>query len=306
MTSTHSSPVVLASIASLSGASETLFAAVAWDALEAPRFAFNSGTASVWINLAGGTAVANGSNCMEIAPGQFWRGWVTNAITVIGTAGQPLTAGVGHMELAGAGIKTFVDGIEGFVDGLETLVTSTNTLLTTQAGYLDGMEALVTSTNSLLTTQATYLDGLEALAAAATPAGANIIGKVGVDQTTPGTTNRVVGTKGVPSTYWNGSGSISNSTVAIDIKTAPSAGTRLYVTSLQVKSQALGGVSELALKDGAGGATIFNTFLDTNAAILNIVFDTPLALTLATKLIAQMNVAVSGLVYISAQGYSEA
>jgi hypothetical protein len=68
---------------------------------------------------------------------------------------------------------------------LETKLDTLHTdLATTLAGYVDGLEALITATNG-------YVDGLEALAAAATPAGSNLIGKVGIDQTTDGTTNRV-------------------------------------------------------------------------------------------------------------------
>lgn len=82
------------------------------------------------------------------------------------------------------GSKNYLRDLKGFVDGVEALLTS-------MGGYTDGLEALVGTTNSSLTTLAGYLDGVEAALAAATPAGTNIIGKVGIDQTTPGTTNGV-------------------------------------------------------------------------------------------------------------------
>jgi hypothetical protein len=51
--------------------------------------------------------------------------------------------------------------------------------------------AVLTTHSTLLTSIAGYLDTVEALLAAATPAGAALIGKVGIDQTTDGLTNRV-------------------------------------------------------------------------------------------------------------------
>lgn len=56
--------------------------------------------------------------------------------------------------------------------------------LTTIIGHVDGLETLIGSTN-------TKLDTLNTNVTAAIPPGAAIIGKVGIDQTTPGTTNLV-------------------------------------------------------------------------------------------------------------------
>ena len=82
-------PVTDASIASMSGISQTLLAAN-------PNREYieiiNSGSATVWVNLTGGTAAANTG--IPILSNGSWRGDVfvpSNAITVIGTAGQPLS-----------------------------------------------------------------------------------------------------------------------------------------------------------------------------------------------------------------------
>lgn len=124
----------------------------------------------------------------------------------------------------GAATSANQSTLNGYVDGVETLIGTTNSTLTTIDGRVDGLEALVTSTNG-------YVDGIEGSLAtltgtvsagninvvctsgcsggggggevtnagtfavqntAATPAGTNLIGKVGLDQTTPGTTNGVV------------------------------------------------------------------------------------------------------------------
>jgi hypothetical protein len=55
-----------------------------------------------------------------------------------------------------------------------TVLSSIDTKLTTLAGYVDGLEALFTTLNG-------YADGLEALLAAATPTGANLIGRAVAD-----------------------------------------------------------------------------------------------------------------------------
>lgn len=120
--------------------------------------------------------------------------------------------------------------IIGHVDGIETLIGTTNSILSTIDGRVDGVETLIGTTNTTLTAIDGHVDGLEASAtaidtnagattdAAATAgstgtiaaklraisrdlianivlaAGGNIIGKVGIDQTTPGTTNAVSAT----------------------------------------------------------------------------------------------------------------
>lgn len=58
------------------------------------RFVFNpSATATLWLNLFGGVAVANGADCISLAPGAGWSGGVVNEIRVLGVAGQAITAG---------------------------------------------------------------------------------------------------------------------------------------------------------------------------------------------------------------------
>lgn len=89
-------------------------------------------------------------------------------------------------------IAASLTSLGGYSDGLEALATTLNGLVDQLEGYVDGLETLVTSSNTKLDTLATYVDGLEALIASPIPAGTNLIGKTGIDQTTPGTTNAVV------------------------------------------------------------------------------------------------------------------
>jgi hypothetical protein len=86
-------PVVDRSIASLSGSSQTLFSDVGTRSIT-ERFVKNESAAnSIAINLTGGTAALNTAGSITIAAGGFWSGRVSGKITVIGTAGQPVTAG---------------------------------------------------------------------------------------------------------------------------------------------------------------------------------------------------------------------
>lgn len=81
------------SIASLSGSSQQLFPDVGVHGV-AERYVCNASAANnIAINLSGGTAALNGGGSLVLAPGGCWSGRVSNLITVIGTAGQPVTAG---------------------------------------------------------------------------------------------------------------------------------------------------------------------------------------------------------------------
>lgn len=86
-------PVVDRSIASLSGASQSLFPDVGADGC-VERFVHNPDPAnSIAINLVGGTAALNTAGSITIEPHGFWSGRVSGAITVIGTVGSGVTAG---------------------------------------------------------------------------------------------------------------------------------------------------------------------------------------------------------------------
>jgi hypothetical protein len=86
-------PIQNRSIASLSGSSQQLFPDVGPKGV-IERYVCNASTAnSIAINLGGGTAALNTAGSVTLGPGGCWAGRVSNQINVIGTAGQPVTAG---------------------------------------------------------------------------------------------------------------------------------------------------------------------------------------------------------------------
>ena len=116
------------------------------------------------------------------------------------------------------------DTLIGHVDGIETLLTALNGYVDGLEGYTDGLEAALATLNgkdfATQTTLAAILAKLSAdpatqttLAAILTqlgttglkkiidplPAGTAIIGKIGIDQTTPGTTNAIAMTSSIES-----------------------------------------------------------------------------------------------------------
>lgn len=96
MSDRQPSPAVSYSIASLSGSSQQLFPDVPAPTAGSfqERWVSNPNAAnSIWINLFGAAAVANGAGSMEIKAGGFWSGAVSSQINVIGTAADKVTAG---------------------------------------------------------------------------------------------------------------------------------------------------------------------------------------------------------------------
>jgi len=89
----------------------------------------------------------------------------------------------------------------GYIDGIETRLDALHTdLATTLAAYVDGLEGILgTTSGAAVITDANgtiqqYLRGLIKQWIAGTlvlGVGSNVIGKVGIDQSTPGTTDRV-------------------------------------------------------------------------------------------------------------------
>lgn len=101
-----------------------------------------------------------------------------------------------------------------------------------------------------------------------------------------------------------GASGIVNTTTAATLKAAAGASVRNYLTSLQISHDALGGVTELVIRDGAAGTVIWRGKLQVTAAELpTIVFTNPLFGTANTLLEVAALTAVTGGIYINAQGF---
>jgi hypothetical protein len=99
-------------------------------------------------------------------------------------------------------------------------------------------------------------------------------------------------------------GGIVNTTTAVTIAPAAGAGARNYITGLQLATDALGGATELVIRDGAAGTVIWRGKLQTAALQqTHIKFPTPLKSSPNTLLEVATLTAVTGGVYVNAQGY---
>ena len=106
--------------------------------------------------------------------------------------------------------------------------------------------------------------------------------------------------------YAAASGGITNTTTAVTLVAAQAAGIRNYLTSLQLSSDALGAATEIAIRDGAGGAVLWRGKISTAGivGVSTIQFSDPLKSTAATLLeFVTLSASVTGSVYINAQGY---
>lgn len=108
--------------------------------------------------------------------------------------------------------------------------------------------------------------------------------------------------------YWSFAAAatgIVNSAVAVTIKAAAAVGIRNYLKSLQISTDALGAVTELAIRDGAAGTVLWRGKLQTTALpVTTINFDPPLKGTAATLMEVITLTAVTGGVYVDAQGFT--
>lgn len=120
-----------------------------------------------------------------------------------------------------------------------------------------------------------------------------------------------IATSPITSTQWQyaaASGGISNTTTAVPIKAAD-ATLRNYITSIQIIATALGAATEIAIRDGAGGAVLWRGYIGTAGALggMEIAFQVPLKGTAATLLeVVTLTASITGSVYVNAQGFTAA
>ena len=105
--------------------------------------------------------------------------------------------------------------------------------------------------------------------------------------------------------YAAGAAGIVNSTAAVTLKAAGAGVLRNYITSLQITGEALGAATEVAIRDGAGGAVLWRIKIPIGG-LPSATFDFPIPLkgTAATLLeVVTLTASVTGGVYVNAQGY---
>lgn len=111
----------------------------------------------------------------------------------------------------------------------------------------------------------------------------------------------------IPEADWSyvaAASGIVNTTTAVTIKAAAAAGIRNYITGCDISTDTLGAATELAIRDGAGGAVLWRAKLQTTALpITSVKFPSPLRGTAATLLEVVTLTAVTGGVYINCNGY---
>ena len=107
-----------------------------------------------------------------------------------------------------------------------------------------------------------------------------------------------------PWSYAAAAAGIANTTTAVTIKAAV-AGKRNYVTDLQLSHATLGAATEIAIRDGAGGTVLWRATLGTVAnENICVQLATPVFGSVNTLLEVATLTAVTGGVYVNAQGFS--
>ena len=107
-----------------------------------------------------------------------------------------------------------------------------------------------------------------------------------------------------PWSYAAAASGIVNTTSAVAIKAA-AAGKRNYITDLQLSHATLGAATEVAIRDGAGGAVLWRATLGTVASEnFCVQLATPVFGSVNTLLEVVTLTAVTGGVYVNAQGFA--
>lgn len=125
-----------------------------------------------------------------------------------------------------------------------------------------------------------------------------------------GDTNGLVVQSGLSATFWNyaaGAGGIVNSTTAVTIKAATAAA-RNYLKTMTIANDTLGSATEIAIRDGAGGAVLWRSKIQTTASGDRVIpFDPPLKGSVNTLLeVVTLTASVTGGVFVNATGYTGA
>lgn len=170
--------------------------------------------------------------------------------------------------------------------------------------------ALAASTGTALATAASNADSVaaETTAIDLVTVDRNTVWDTAAWQRMRGDANGVVVQPALSSAFWSyaaASGGIVNTATAVAIKAAAGAGVRNYLTTLTIGHDALGGATEIAVRDGAAGTVLWRGRLQTGAVEdKQLEFLPPLKGTANTLMEVVTLTAVTGGVYVNASGYA--
>lgn len=111
----------------------------------------------------------------------------------------------------------------------------------------------------------------------------------------------------IPENEWKyvaASGGIVNTTTPVTILPAQGAGFSIYLTSMQIRAQALTNATEIVLRDGTSTNYWLSEIGTAGMPLTNITFEDPIKLTANSALtFSTLTASGTGAVYINAQGY---
>lgn len=115
----------------------------------------------------------------------------------------------------------------------------------------------------------------------------------------------------VPELSWSyaaAAGGILNIATGVTIKAAAGVGVRNYLTGIDLMAEPLGVATELAIRDGAGGAVLWRIKVPTTGmALVSVNFPKPLRGTANALLeVVTLTASQTGAVYVNAHGYTAA
>ena len=220
-----------------------------------------SSSVGAWVAVGGSAVTATAASpSIYVAPGASVAIPLANAgyiaaITASSTAALTINTGTG--------VPSSVGGASGGGGGAVTIASGAVAAGAYSAGSLatgsgvdgwnltEGTKSDAAYAGSGSSSIVAALKGIYAALVAALPAGANIIGKVGIDQTTPGTTNGVVINSGNAGGFDSGPVQASSSVNSSSHSAGQSLG-GLLTLSVADTSGGSGGISAIAYKSSKG------------------------------------------------------
>ena len=117
----------------------------------------------------------------------------------------------------------------------------------------------------------------------------------------------IVRNHSIPENEWKyvaASGGIVNTTTPVTLAAAGGTGVSIYITSMQIRAQALTNATEIVLRDGTSANYWLSEIGTAGMPLTNITFEDPIKLVANSSLtFSTLTPSGAGAVYINAQGY---